>query len=463
MQQPQCPFTLRLKPAAMMLALALNSMSVRPDAYAQPVRGSSLYYRMGGGSPGGSANYRGQVAHNLGFGANARLNYSCGKFDIGLSWANIMNNLNNLGQTVTGAIQSGIAALPLYVLQRAQPGLYQIFQNYSQKVDLLLGASLKSCEEMEAMVKAGQNPYEDWIKMAKGEGWKIKASAQGDIYQAKIDIEKNEEANKAGVPWVFGQNAGGVGGRPIEPVRDLSVAGYNATLNKPITASETTDYSNSPAEKNSRLVRAFKSPAELAQWTTEVLGDQKVYTCGQHHCPAPTTVVTSSGLGPKYEAEVDFVQPKLEAMANPSNSATYADLAEISAPGFAVSPQLLGSLRAMPPDTRSIAVNRIAQEMAMHRVINKALVARSVLMTGLTLPEVTAAGDAIQNTQASVDRLSGYIDDLMYEARIRKDLTSQTALSIINTQSAIDTQSLNVPGGNPVDPAPAVGGRVPGL
>ncbi|MEZ7809352.1 hypothetical protein [Alcaligenes phenolicus] len=117
----------------------------------------------------------------------------------------------------------------------------------------------------------------------------------------------------------------------------------------------------------------------------------------------------------------------------------------------------------MPPDTRSIAVNRIAQEMAMHRVINKALVARSVLMTGLTLPEVTAAGDAIQNTQASVDRLSGYIDDLMYEARIRKDLTSQTALSIINTQSAIDTQSLNVPGGNPVDPAPAVGGRVPGL
>ena len=55
MQQPQRPFTLRLKPAAMMLALALTSMSVMPDAYAQPVRGSSLYYRMGGGSPGGSA------------------------------------------------------------------------------------------------------------------------------------------------------------------------------------------------------------------------------------------------------------------------------------------------------------------------------------------------------------------------------------------------------------------------
>ena len=116
----------RLKSAPIVLAIivmASAQLAVPTDAYAQPVRNSSLYYRMGGASPGGAANYRGQVAHNLGFGVNARLNYSCGKFDIGLSWSNIMNNIASLGQTITGAIQAGIAALPLYVLQRAQPGL----------------------------------------------------------------------------------------------------------------------------------------------------------------------------------------------------------------------------------------------------------------------------------------------------------------------------------------------------
>lgn len=443
----------------MATATSLSLMGTT-EAQAQPVRSSSLYYRMGGGTPGGAAPYRWQVAHQLGFGVNARLNYSCGKFDIGLSWTNIMNNISNLGQTITGAIQAGIAALPLYALQRAQPGLYQLFQNYSQKVDLLTAAGLKSCEEMEAMIKSGQNPYEDWIKMAKGEGWKIKASGSGDIYQAKIDINKNEEANRAGIPWVFGQRAGGVNSKAIEPIRDLSVAGYNATINKPITASASTDYSASVAEKNSRLVRAFKSPETLAKWATEVLGDQKVYTCSQSDCPQPSTVVTASGLGPKYEAEVDAVLPKLQTLATPSNSASYADLAEISAPGFAISPQLLDSVRRLPPETRSMAVTRLGQEMAMHRVIDKALVARSVLLTALTLPEVTTAGDAIRNTQESIDRLTKYIDDLMYEARVRKELTSQTAISIMSDQFLSDSRAMKVPNGLPTDQAPLTGGRV---
>ena len=454
---------LRLKGISMVLAAivaASAQMAVTTEAQAQPVRNSSLYYRMGGASPGGAANYRGQVAHSLGFGVNARLNYSCGKFDIGLSWSNIMNNLANLGQTITGAIQAGIAALPMYILQRAQPGLYQLFQNYSQKIDLLLAAGLKSCEEMEAMIKAGKDPYEDWIKMAKGDGWKIKASGSGDVYQAKIDINKNEEANKAGIPWIFGQRAGGVNGKPIEPIRDLSVAGFNATINKPITASASTDYSASVAEKNSRLVRAFKSPDTLAKWTTEVLGDQKVYTCSQSDCPQPTTVVTASGLGPKFEAEVDVVLPKLQVLATPTNAAAYSDLAEISAPGFAVSPQLLDAVRRLPPETRAMAVNRLGQEMAMHRVIDKALVARGVLLTGLTLPEVTAAGDALQNTQDSIDRLTKYIDDLMYEAKVRKELTANTAISIMSDQFGTDSRAMQVPDGLATEQAPLTGGRV---
>lgn len=450
--------SISLAAAAAVLLLSLEGAFLS-DAKAQPVRNSSLYYRMGGASPGGMANYRGQAAHNLGFTLSERLNYSCGKFDIGLSWTNIMNNLSKLGQTLTNAIQSGIAALPMYILQRAQPGLYQLFQNYSQKVDLLTSAGLKTCEEMEAMIKAGKDPYEDWIKMAKGDGWKVKASGFGDVYQAKIDLNKNEEANKAGIPWIFGQRAGGVGGKAIEPIKDLSVAGYNATINKALTETPSQNYTVRETEKNSRLVRAFNSPNALAKWTTEVLGDQKIYTCSQNDCPDPTTVTTASGLGPKYEAEVDVVLPKLQALAN-STSASYATLADIAVPGFGVSPQLLDSLRRLPPETRSLAVNRLGQEMAMHRVIDKALVARGVLLTGMSLPEVTAAGDALRTTQDSIDRLTRYIDDLMYEAKIRRELTSNTAISIMSDQFLSDSRSMQVHDGSPTEKAPLTGGRV---
>ena len=127
---------------------------------------------------------------------------------------------------------------------------------------------------------------------------------------------------------------------------------------------------------------------------------------------------------------------------------------------MSVSPQLLDSLRRLPTDTRSIAVNRLSQELAMHRVVDKALVTRAALLTGLSLPEVTAAGDAIRDTQATIDRLTRYIDDLMYESRIRKELTAETALAIMGSQLQSDSQAMRVPDGRPVDPSPLESGRV---
>lgn len=200
----------------------------------------------------------------------------------------------------------------------------------------------------------------------------------------------------------------------------------------------------------------------MATFTTEVLGDKRVYTCtqGTSGCPAPTTVITATGLGPKYEAELAIVEPKLTSLANAPGGA-FADLQGIAAPGMAVSPQLLDALRRLPPDSRALAVGRLSQELAMHRVIDKALVARAALLTGMSLPEVTTAGDAMRDTQETIDRLTHYIDDLMYESRIRKELTSNTALAIMGSQFQADSQAMRVPDAKQADPSPLLeGGRV---
>jgi hypothetical protein len=159
---------IRFAISAVVIASAMAAYSV--PTYAQPVSSSSLYYRLGGGSPVGQAPHRGALSLQLTSGVRA--NYSCGKFDIGASWSQLMNQIQNLGATVTGAVQAGIAALPLYIFQRAQPGLYQLFQNFSQKADLLISASLKTCEEMESQIKAGKDPYEEYVALAKGDAGK---------------------------------------------------------------------------------------------------------------------------------------------------------------------------------------------------------------------------------------------------------------------------------------------------
>ncbi len=437
------------------LALAA-ALLCAPPVQAQPVTNSSLYYRLGGSSPMGGAVNRSQNSMRLSFGARA--NYSCGKFDIGLSWSTVMNGLGNLGGQISGAIQAGIAALPLYILQRAQPGLYQLFQNFSQKADLLVASSLKTCEEMEAMIKNGKDPYEEWVNLAKGDGWKLKASASGDVVQAKYDMNKNEFGQKRGLDWVLGAKAGGVNTLPIRPVRDLSVAGFNATLNLPTNTSPTTSYASS-SYADSRLVRAFSSAEDLATWTASVLGDKKIYLCTQDSsCPEPTTTDTATGLGPKFEKELQEVAPVLQGVV--TGSEDMARLKEIGTAGFGVSPQLVESMRELPASTRPIAVGRVAHELAMHRVVDKALVARSVLVTGLSLPEATKSSEMQADMQRQIDRLTQYVNDLMFEFRIRKEMTSDTALAIMGDQFYRDSQGARVRDGRTPERQPLVDGKV---
>lgn len=450
-------FSARLLPVAALALVFVLELGNPTSVHAQPVSSSSLYYRMGGGSPSGGAAHRGALSTQLS--AGVRANYSCGKFDVGASWATLMNGIHNLGSTITGAVQAGIASLPLYVLQRAQPGLYQLFQNFSQKADLMVSASLKSCEEMEAMIKNGKDPYEEYVAMAKGDLWKVKASAQGDVVQAKVDINKNEEAQRRGLDWVFGTKAGGAGTAPIQPIRDLAVAGYNVTLNKSANSLATANYGSSSLA-STRLVQAFQTPEALAKWSTEVLGDQKIYLCTQDSsCPTPTSTVTATGLSPKFETELDGVLPSMRNLAEVKSN-SHADLAKVSAPGMAVSPQLVDAMRKLPPDVRSVAVNRLSQELAMHKVIDKALIARNTLISGMSLPQATASNEINRQAQDKVDRLTQYINDLMFEFRIRKEMTGDTALAIMNNSLAAGSASTSVIGGTRSETAPFFDGAV---
>ena len=471
--------------ASAAVAVAVFTATAPLPAYADYGSSGSLYYRMGGESPGGRANYESQVAANLGVGATLRLNYSCGKFDLSYSWKAMLNSLKNLGSKIQSALYAGIANLPMYILMRAQPGLYQLFQTYSAQADTLIAAALKTCEEFEAQIRNGQNPYEDWIKLAKGNAWKgritiagsnsgtlweydpntsteVQREKAGDIISAKEAIEKKEKGQREGIPWVFGKNAGGTNSDPLRPIRDVSIAGYNATLGK----ATTTDPKASSTGTDSRLTRTFSNAESLATFTTEVLGDKRIYTCspGDNGCPPSAVTTTATGLGPKLEEEYKEVQPKLAELASGSERGATAQskLESIGSEGYTVNGELLEALRRLPARDRDAAVERLSQELAMHRIVNKALVARAVLLTGLSLPEVTAAGHAMRETQAQIDRLTQYIDDLLYESRIRRELTSNTALAIMGHQSAREAAAAAVPPALQSDPNPLQsGGFVP--
>ncbi len=411
-----------------LLALLCISLLSTAQGQERPRSESTLYYRLGGGEPSSRAPYARTISARLGLGGTLRLNYSCGRFDMGASWASLMEGIRSYGDVIETAIKATISSLPMYALQRAQPGLYEMFQTYSQKADVLVAAYLKSCEEMESQIRAGENPYEDWIKLAKGEEWKVQASASGNLVKAKYAVER--DAGKRGIPWVGGANRGGSGQAPIRLVEDLVSAGYNATLNQPVLTPDGAYAVPSEGLSKSRLMRAFAKPSDAAQYAADVMGDLNIALCDDESCPAKGSR-TGTGLTPKMETELPAIETHLRALLSAPNP-DYTQLDKLAAPSVAISRDVLDGLRELPPQEQAIVQRRLSLEIALARTIDKALAVRQLLLTALTLPEVTAADVAQKKATEKLAVLNRSIDDLMFESRVRKELVSSTAGAVLD-------------------------------
>ncbi len=91
----------------------------------------------------------------------------------------------------------------------------------------------KSCEQMEAEIAQGKNPYADLITLSKGNDWKLQMGIGGnDAVTAKDAVESSN--GDSGIPWVGGQ-AGGTGQPLLQFTGDIVKAGYNINMNRPIT------------------------------------------------------------------------------------------------------------------------------------------------------------------------------------------------------------------------------------
>lgn len=442
-------------------AVALTAMLAATTAEAQekPRSHARLYYRLGGSDPAARANNRNMLSIRFGLAGNLRFSYSCGRFDIGLSWTSLMNDLNRLGGQIENAVQAGIASLPMYFLQRAQPGLYELFQTYSAKADAMIAASLKTCEEMEAQIRNGQNPYEDWVKLSMSENWSVQSSQGGSIVDAKYNVAATAGTN--GVTWLGGNRRGGRGQQPIRLINDLIMASYAVTINSTnVTAGDNEYQTPTQTVLQSRMMQAFRYPSAASRFAQDVLGEVEIATCDESNCP-PKAASTGTGLSPKFEAEVPSVEATLTQLMGQLNPNLNTALDSLRAPGVAMSRPVIDALRELPEPERTVALKRLAQEIALARTIDKALVIRSLLLTSVTLPEVVAAPAATTKAKDKIETLTHYIEDLLFEGRVRRELVSNTAEILLDAASGGKSASQGTKDSPTSESRPLLNGRVP--
>ena len=396
-------------------------ISVSNSNQMPPAQNQGFYYQIGGGEAVPPPANTTVVTIPLNASVDVNLGYNCGAFDPTLSMKNLLNGVSNgtskMEQELVDAATAAIANLPAYVLEHANPELYNLFTNSMFGAHSDIQLATKSCQAMHSDIAQGKNPYDDFATLSVGNDWKLQMSAgDGDIVSAQENVTKSNGNN--GLPWVGGTNAGGSNQPPIRVVHDATVAGYNSLLNRDAA---TTTAPASTAD-NQELVSTFSTPQAAADWVTAVVGDQSITTCSG--CTKSAT--PGVGLLPTNQTRVTQVNQNLNALLTGQTPLSQQSLAAVSAPGVIITPPVIDALKNMDPNDQMIWAGRLSEEVAMSQTLSEALLARQVLEAGKRDPQISAVGSAQTQLDGTLNQLDTDIRDLMFQNDMRKALVSQT-------------------------------------
>ncbi|WP_426879100.1 integrating conjugative element protein [Glaesserella parasuis] len=432
------------KLSVLALAISIGIVSESSQANTEYVQGTVLsdkvFYQIGGGSAVMPPPSR-KRPNELSIGIGWKSNLTCGNFDIKTTIKNQLNGITegfkdlygNVIESATGAV----ASLPAMIIQRANPQLYDILSNgmYQAKLDF---DSLKtSCEEMSNHL-ADYVMDSKWAKMAGLENYKEIASTETDAKKAKKKSE--QEQGSKGITWIGGVKKGGMGQQAIDVIKDVVGAGFNMSLGRGVTEKGAINKS----QCDGRLCTEWSTPAEAGEYARKILGSTILSTCTD--CGTPTKSQAGTGLAPEIEIETIKTAQKLEEVLN-VKQITAEQLNSLSSSTIAITRGLIESLREDPD--ASILGARLAQELAISKTVEKALVLRRMILAGMKEPNVLANSAAQEELEKALKLLDREIEQIKLEMELQNSISNNTAIAILDNRIVEQRRSLenNAPDG----------------
>ena len=393
---------------------------------------TAFLYEIGGARPitgAATANFTASLAIS----SSLVSGNTCDRFDplasVSATLNDVRQGIDNFSQQAVLAAQSAIAGLPMLILQRINPGLYDIFQNALLAAKADVNLSVGTCEELQQTVLAGENPFKDWVQYGASVTWEDKSLTLGNNVR-KAETEVKRDGGKAGVPWLCGQRQGGQNQRQIQPVRDAVMLGFNTILQRSpcSTAAAPMNSTISPGAIGSSLGDLFPNPTDAQGFVAQVVGDTQISTYNQ----GPGAEQPGVGIMPAIERDSIFINATMGSLTIGTQNPTPAQRRNMSAPGMPITNQLLDALRDMPSSDRSALISRLSDEVSMARNIQKLLFARRMLLAATDNALLQQNG--IEEVESAIADIESEIEQLTYEYDIRQKLVSNTALLILGRQ-----------------------------
>ncbi len=233
-----------------------------------------------------------------------------------------------MGDVISSAT-GAVASLPAMVIQRANPGLYELLTNGTLQANAYFDKAQLNCQAMSKKL-ADHTPVR---AVGAGRRW-------GGVSERPEWDERRGEGRSA-TEQINGnrgrllgrrQKRGGKGQAAIRPTHDIARAGYNI-LNK-----QAADSSASISESacNGALCRKYKNGDEAAQVVASVLGDRSIRTCKSgNECASgglenePGTTTPGTGFTPMLDETTQKNYEVLVELVNGSLPVNAANLAKL--------------------------------------------------------------------------------------------------------------------------------------
>ncbi|MCK2121474.1 integrating conjugative element protein [Pseudomonas sp. PNPG3] len=395
-----------------------------------------VMYTIGGGSAAGapSSLYR---PSGLGVGLSWRANLMCGNMNLSNTLQNQLNGATQgfqqiMGNVIQNATQA-VMSLPAMIIQRANPGLYELLSNGVLQGRIDFDRSKLTCQAMAAKM-ADKVDQAGWGALAQNQEMQHNLEqSDGDAVTAVKDTESNNGNN--GVSWIGGQKAGGQGQAPIRVTSDVVKAGYNLLHNRSV---EDTSAVGSGCQ-NGAICQAWSSPEEAAEWATRVLGETEVETCDD--CET-LRVSAGAGLTPLIQETYTQHLEGLQRMLSSAEEPTPENLGKVSSPLLQVSRGVIEGLRDDPD--QNLLARRLASETALSSVIYKAMLLQRTLLAGSHEPNVASAQPATSALNSNVETLEREIRLLQTELQVRQALATNTASLVLDRHAGGADASRNI-------------------
>ena len=421
--------------ATSVAALALSGSALQAQTVLDSTRANgsvlndTVLYSIGGGRAVSMSRTPGMRSLSVGVGWNSNL--ICGDMSLTTTLQNQLNGVTEgfeaIMSDVVESATAAVASLPALIIQRAYPALYNLLTNGILQARMDYDRSKLTCRQIAGRMADIAGGQLGWDRLAEG------MALQGAIGSTDTDavsaIEAAEDSRgNAGVPWVGGDNAGGAGQEPIRVVGDVIRAGYNL-LNARAVNDATPIEAATCADR--LTCRAWPSPAAASTWAIRVLGEQEHRTC--EGC-TKTQSTAGVGLTPliqeEYEAKVQSIQDLVTGTA----AMSLENLEVAGSNAVPITRSVIEALRDEPD--QDLLGKRLASEAALASVLEKALLLQRTMLTGRKEPNV-AANQLAQNAISHESLLlQEEINNLKTELELRRMLTANSPLAIIQRESS---------------------------